>query len=663
MAPMAITPTAQAGASRQPRTGRLRPRWIVAGSLLALVVLLVIFWDWNWFRPFVEARASAALGRPVTIQHFDLRPGRSSVLIADNVEIANPPGFSADAPFGTIQRLTVTVDVMAYLRGRQIFVPSIVVDRPVVDARRDSDGKPNWMFPALSSQPGAPPATVPQIGDLEINDGHAHYLDPSLKADVTMDIATAAEQTNGERNIQITAKGTYAGQPVTGRAIGGALLSLRDTTRPYPINLELVNGPTRITLVGVVRDPLTFAGADLKLKLTGTDMALLYPITGIPLPKTPSYEVAGNLDYTARRIQFRNASGRVGSSDISGDLTVDPHSTPRVLTADLSSRHVDLADLGGFIGSEPGRMSTPNQTPEQKQELARAEASPKLLPTKHIDIPTLKSMDVHLKYRGDQIIGRGVPFDRINTVMDIESGRIRLHPLSLGVGRGQIEGMIDLTPLSDKQYRLHSNIGVQQIDLGRLLAATGVTNGSGTVGGRAVVDSTGDSVSTFAGNGNGSVQLVMSGGGDLSALLVALSGLQFGNAVLSALGIPSRDQIECFVGDWALQQGQLSTRTMILDTSHNVVSGSGTVNLRNETIDYELKTRSKHFSIGSLPAPIAISGAFKSPSIRPEALPLAARGAAAVGLAFLFPPAALLPTIQFGVGDDSHCQPLTRGGK
>ena len=204
---------------------------------------------------------------------------------------------------------------------------------------------------------------------------------------------------------------------------------------------------------------------------------------------------------------------------------------------------------------------------------------------------------------------------------------------------------------------------MQHIDLGRLLAATGITNGSGTVGGRAVIDSTGDSVSTFAGNGNGSVQLVMSGGGDLSALLVNLSGLEFGNALLSALGIPSRDQIECLVGDWALQRGQLSTRTLILDTSNNIVSGTGTVDLRNEMINYELKTKAKHFSIGTLPTPIAISGPFKKPSIRPEALLLAVRGAAAVGLAFLFPPAALLPTIQFGVGDDTHCGALTRGAK
>ena len=253
---MTTSPTLPAEAQRHSRMGRARTALVAAGSVLAVVVLLVVFWDWNWFRPLVEARASAVLGRQVTIHHFDLSLGRPMVLIADNVEVANPPGFVADAPFASIQRLTVAVDFMAYLKGRQIVVPSIIVEHPIIDARRDSEGAPNWLFPALSPQPGAPLTATPQIGDLEINDGHAHLLDPAIKADVTMDIATASELVKGERGIKIDAKGTYAGQPVTGRAAGGALLSLRDATRPYPIDLEIVNGATRVSLVGTVHDPM-----------------------------------------------------------------------------------------------------------------------------------------------------------------------------------------------------------------------------------------------------------------------------------------------------------------------------------------------------------------------------------------------------------------------
>jgi hypothetical protein len=38
-------------------------------------------------------------------------------------------------------------------------------------------------------------------------------------------------------------------------------------------------------------------------------------------------------------------------------------------------------------------------------------------------------------------------------------------------------------------------------------------------------------------------------GGDLSAVLVDLSGLHFGKALLSALGMPDKTRVQCFVGD------------------------------------------------------------------------------------------------------------------
>ena len=47
----------------------------------------------------------------------------------------------------------------------------------------------------------------------------------------------------------------------------------------------------------------------------------------------------------------------------------------------------------------------------------------------------------------------------------------------------------------------------------------------------------------------------------------------------------------------------------------------------------------------------------------PNITRLALRGGAAVGLGVLFPPAAVLPTIQFGVGDDHRCEALIHRGK
>jgi hypothetical protein len=76
---------------------------------------------------------------------------------------------------------------------------------------------------------------------------------------------------------------------------------------------------------------------------------------------------------------------------------------------------------------------------------------------------------------------------------------------------------------------------------------------------------------------------------------------------------PDRDKIECFVADFTLQRGELKTRPLLLDTISDITTGSGTINLRTETLDYQISTEAKHFTIGSPPAPISITGSFKDP--------------------------------------------------
>jgi len=175
------------------------------------------------------------------------------------------------------------------------------------------------------------------------------------------------------------------------------------------------------------------------------------------------------------------------------------------------------------------------------------------------------------------------------------------------------------------------------------------------VGGTAHLTATGNSVAAMLGHGNGGLQLFMNKGGDINALLVDLIGLQAGDAVLSALGVPQKTTIQCLVSDFALNDGLVDTKTLLLATSEANVLGSGTINLNSEKIDLHVATQATHFQIGSLSTPINIGGTLKNPSVLPAAGPLAARLGSAVGLGILFPPLALLPTIRLGLGDKNAC--------
>ncbi len=627
-----------------------RHRWpFVVGTIAILLVAGALLFQWDWLIPFAQSRASAAAGRTVTIQHLHVSLGRKTRIEAEGVTIGNPPDWPGGGDFATIERLGIDVLPLDYIQHRQLTLPVIDLQSPKVDAQQMKDGKNNWTFGSSEASHDTSPG--PKLGTLRVADGHVHARSQKLDADFQVALETQ-DSKDGTGQIAAKADGKYAGKPINAQFLGGALLSLRDTTTPYPVDLKLANGPTKVNLVGTVKDPLAFEGANLKLEFAGPDMSLLLALTGLAIPKTPAYRVTGQLDYADGVVKFLHSVGRVGSTDLEGDVEVDTKPDRPVVHATLQSKLVDLKDLAGFIGAEPGDAA--------KGTKAVTKNDGRLLPNDPISLPKLNATDVHLQYKAARIQGRSQPLDNMNATLDIVNGAVHVHPLSFGIGRGQISADI---ALDEKGQGVHAKttIDFKQMDLDRLLSASGIARGAGAVSGRAVIDGTGRSLAEILGRGNGELKLYMGRGGNVSALLVDLSGLQFGNAVLSALGVPDRATIQCMVIDMSLQQGTVSTRAAFLDTDESRIGMGGGANLRTEALSLKLETDAKHFSVGTLPTPINIKGTLASPSIAPEVGPLAIRGGAAIALGIIGTPlAALLPTIQFGTGEDGACNRVPR---
>lgn len=623
--------------------------------VLIVIMLLMIFWNWDWFIPLVDARASAAIGRPVSIQHLHVALGRRIVAAADGVTIANPKGFPDKEPdLAGVGRLVVSVDIVDYLFHGTLSIPGIELDQPVISARQLASGANNYTLKTSGGGGGTPP----RLGELIIKGGKASVIMPAEKSNFDMTIETRPASgdsklfTGGE--IVVTAHGTYADAPITGRFIGGALLSLRANAAPYPVDLHVQNGTTKASLTGTIDDPRHFAGAHLELAFSGQNMANLFQLTGVPVPATPPFSLTGHLTYSGGAFRFDDMSGKVGSSDLEGSISEAPGEPRRKVVANLRSRHVDLTDLAGFLGATPGKTSTPGQTAATKAKVAKAAASPNLLPDTPIDFPKINIADVDLRYHGEHIINHDVPLDNLVFHLIIKDGNITVDPLDFAVGTGTIAARIQLDQVKGTLHT-KASINFHRLQLSRLMAATKAFAGNGTVGGEADITGQGNSMAAILGHGNGHATLFLQNGADVSALLVDLAGLQFGDAVLSALDIPKKTKINCMVSDFGLTNGLVDTKTFLLATEEANILGSGKVNLRDEKIDLRLRTEATHLSIGSLSTPIDIGGTLKNPSVLPAPAPLAARAGAAIGLGIIFPPLALLPTIRLGLGDKNAC--------
>ena len=156
--------------------------------LVILVLLLAIFWNWDWFIPFVNSEASATIGREVKVQHLGVRFGRTIIVTAGGIAIDNPKDFPADAPpLANIDQLRVGVAVMDYLRHRTLSLTRITIDHPVIAVRELADGRNNYtLHIAQQNAPSHPP----KIGHLIINNGTGSVILPSYKANFDLTVQT-----------------------------------------------------------------------------------------------------------------------------------------------------------------------------------------------------------------------------------------------------------------------------------------------------------------------------------------------------------------------------------------------------------------------------------------------------------------------------------------
>lgn len=620
----------------------LRHRTARVLLLPLLILALVLLWNWNWFKPLVERQASAAVGRGVTIENLDVQLSRTPQITLDGIQVANPEGMAGLPPLAELQRLAVRLSLRA-LFDRQLHILSLQLQQPVLALQREAKGAGNWALEPSASEPDRQPWVV-RVDSLEIDEGRFSLRDAQQKADLRGTVRTALVEGTSTPSVLATTEGRYAAEAFAAKLIAGSVLTLRTPENPYPVDLQLSSGATRLSLQGTLLDPLQFAGAKLKLQLQGNDLAALSGPTGFPLPATPPYRLEGDFDYRAGRIQLHRFKGLVGESDIAGDISVALRAPRPLLTATVRSEQLRLADLSGLIGADPG--------PQPAAEASRE----RLLPSTPINVPRLQNADVKFDFVGARLVGERLPFDRLSFALTLDDGVLRATPVDFGIGAGTLRLYATLDPRGET-LGLEASAELRRVDISRLMEKTGY-RGEGRIGGVARLKGKGRSAAELLGGGDGELKLAMAGG-NFSALLLDLSGLDFGNALLSALGIGKRTEVRCLVGDFALTKGQLDTRSFVLDTGNTNLLLDGGANLADETLALRLRTEPKRANIGRLKAPIYIGGRFTDPSIRPDYVDLGLRGGAAVALGVLLTPlAAILPTLQLGPGEDRDCQAL-----
>jgi uncharacterized protein involved in outer membrane biogenesis len=179
----------------------------------------------------------------------------------------------------------------------------------------------------------------------------------------------------------------------------------------------------------------------------------------------------------------------------------------------------------------------------------------------------------------------------------------------------------------------------------------------GKVGGNIALSGSGNSIAKMLGSSDGSAALGM-GRGQVSNLLMEYAGLDIAEALKFLVRGDRKIPIRCAFGDFAVKDGVMTSRALAFDTADTIIVGEGAISLKDETLRLKLRPRPKDRSLLVFRSPLIVEGTFKDPDIHPDYARVGLRGAIALVLGSIAPPAALLATLELGPGEDSNC-----GGK
>lgn len=603
---------------------------------------------------------------------------------------ATLPGTATMARIGSV---SASISLLPLL-SRHLAIDTVALTDPEIALARTKDGSNNWTFKHKDEDAPKSPWTF-DVGRLVVNQGLLAYADAqkdvdlqaqvnttepvdpaqagsakaakasilpasaaasSAEAAASRDVVASQSSASGGTSVpyglQFELQGRIAKAQVEGSGRAGQVISLRDKVVNYPLQIEATAGSAALSAEGILANPGALSGMDFDVMLKADSMADLYEVTGLVLPSTPPFKtrgrLTGSLEPERAVWSYSDFRGKVGQSDLQGDLKYTSGKPRPKLTGRVTSSQLRLADLGPALGTA------------KASNTHRGKTDGKVLPDANFAAERWSAMDMDIAFKGEHIIrSESLPLEDLSLRAVMDNAQLRLAPLTFGVAKGKIESEVIIdgrTPPLKAQIRGK----VEGLQLSALFPKVELMKKSfGRMDGAVALRSSGNNVADLLGKGTGEARLYVREG-TLSKQMLDLASLNVGSIIVGKLfGDDKEVRLRCAVADFTVVDGLAQTRVVKMSTDDALIEATGTIDLGTEAMNLRIKPESLEWKFFSLRTPLYVKGTFGNPDVGVEPGPLLLRAGAAVVAAVAAPVAlALIPVTVPAADDDTYCKPL-----
>lgn len=650
--------------SAQPGFARRHP---VLLAVTAALVLLVLLFDWNWLRAPLERYISDKTQREFRISDLHVKLGFSPTIRMREVYFGNAP-WSQHEAMAKIEVLEFSVSLRDL--PEKILVPRVALTKPDLVFERLPDDRKNWIL----ADPSERSPSKLRISTLSVDHGRLRYVDHGepFELDVqgsTFDPATQekvkdadARPSNDRYTTQYAFSGKYHDATFSGTALTGEVLSFQESGVPFPLKGSLIAGTTKLEVEGTIADAADISAIDTQLRIEGQTLANLYPFLLLPLPASPPYRLQGHLVLKGNRYTMDDLAGKIGSTDVTGKgAYIDKEPRP-LLTADLHSKLLNMADLGPMIGVQTkgsGGKPAVSQADTRTRPAAKAKEQAidpnHVLPAGTFDGSRLQKIDAEVELVAVKlVVPKALPLESLRASLSLHDAILKLTQLDFGFAGGTIASQV-LLDAREPTIKSDVRINLRRVRLDRLVPESPtIAQGAGFVGGTLQLKGTGNSIADAAAKANGRIAATIANG-RISNLVDAASGLHGGKVLQLLVGGDRLITVNCGGMVFDVKSGRGTSTLFVVDTEQTQILGTGGFDLEHERFDITVAPKPKSVGVLSLRTPVRLHGTFKQPDFEIVKGPLLARIGGALALAAAAPLAALVPLIETGPGEETNC--------
>ncbi|NDZ13869.1 AsmA family protein [Variovorax sp. WS11] len=642
-------------------------------AVVTALVILVLLFDWNWFRPPLERYISQKTQREFRISDLHVELGFVPTIRMRDVYFSNADWSPQHEAMAKIEMLEFSVSLRDL--PEKILIPRVALTKPDLVFERLPDNRKNWIL-------AEPTETTPsklRISTLSVDHGRLRYLDHGepFELDVqgsTFDPATQEKVKDADAppsNVRYTTQykfgGKYHDAAFSGTALTGEVLSFQESGVPFPVKGSLIAGTTKVEVEGTVADAANISAIDTRLYIEGQTLANLYPFLLLPLPASPPYRLKGHLVLKGNQYTMDDLAGKIGSTDVTGKARYTDRKPRPLLEAELHSKLLNMADLGPMIGVQTkgsGGKPAISQAETRTRPAAKAKEQAidpnHILPAGSFDGSRLQKIDAEASLVAIKlVVPKALPLESLRASLSLHDAILKLTQLDFGFAGGTIASQAVLDA-REPTIKSDVKINLRRVRLDRLIPESPtIAQGAGYVGAALQLKGTGNSIADAAAKADGRIAATIANG-RISNLMDAASGLQGGKVLGLLVGGDRLITVNCGGMVFDVKGGRGTSTLFVVDTEQTQILGIGGFDLEHERFDITVAPKPKSPGVLSLRTPVRLYGTFKQPDFEIVKGPLLARVGGALALAAAGPLAALVPLIETGPGEETNCGAVSR---